>query len=91
MKLLSERKKMVDEGKLKMCTAEYDGSWLPYQQPFQEVTFDWLLEEITYDDCTRKEDISKYLSLKINEMQRDIFELKEFRKNLNRILLQFEK
>jgi hypothetical protein len=29
-KLLSERKKLCDKGKLKMCIAEYDGSWLPY-------------------------------------------------------------
>ncbi|BCJ93518.1 hypothetical protein acsn021_10870 [Anaerocolumna cellulosilytica] len=72
MKLLTERKKLADTGKLKMCMAEYDGSWLPYQQPFEKVTVDWLLVELTYDDCTRKEEIAKYLENKFKSMEQQL-------------------
>jgi hypothetical protein len=72
-KLLSERKKLCDEGKLHMCNAEYDGSWLPYKVPLNEVTYDWLLEELTYDDCERKEEIIQFIKDKFRNMEREIY------------------
>lgn len=82
MKLLSDRKKLVDKGKLKMCTAEYDGSWIPYKRPFTDVTYDWLLEELTYDDCSRKDEIVKYLVFKIDQMEKEIAEYHDLKEHL---------
>lgn len=82
MKLLSERKKLCDEGKLPMCTAEYDGSWLPYEQPFDNVTYEWLLKELTYDDCDRKEEIVEYLVQKIKGMEQEIYKYHDLKEHL---------
>lgn len=86
MKLLSERKKMCDEGKINMCMAEYNGSWLPYKQPFDKVTYDWLLEELTYDDCERKEEIVEYLIDKYKDMEQQIYKYNILKDNINSIL-----
>lgn len=85
-KLLSERKNEADKGNIQMCQAEYSGSWLPYKQNFEEVTLDWLLEELTYDDCNRKEEIVKYLSSKIKNMESEIHEYHEMKEHLKSLI-----
>lgn len=82
MKLLSDRIKLADEGKLKMCSAEYNGSWKPYEADFNKVTYDWLLEELTYDDCMRKEQIVEYLIFKFKDMEKEIYAYYELKENL---------
>jgi hypothetical protein len=85
MKLLSKRKKLCDEGKIKMCLAEYDGSWLPYKQPFENVTYDWLLEELTYDDCDRKNEIISYMVEFIERLEREKSNYHELKENLSNV------
>lgn len=65
-----------------MCMAEYNGTWVPYKVPLHEVTFEWLMKEMTYDDCNRKDEIAKYVIEKFNEMQRKVFDYEKLRHNL---------
>jgi hypothetical protein len=85
MKLLSDRKKLADEGKLPMCMAEYNGSWLPYEQPLDEVTYEWLLEELTYDDCSRKDKIVEYLVQKMKQMEAEIYKYHDLKEHLKSV------
>ena len=62
MKLLKDRVNMCDDGKLKMCTAEYSGNYKPWEEPIDKLSIEWLLEELTYDDCTRKEAICAHIN-----------------------------
>lgn len=86
MKLLSKRVKLCDEGKLQLCVAEYIGSWKPYEVDFNEVTVDWLLEELTYDDCIRKEEIVKYLVSKFNDLEKTKSLYNEMKSNISNII-----
>ena len=82
MKLLSNRKDLCDRGVIKMCMAEYNGSWLPYEQSFDDVTYEWLLEELTYDDCIRKDEIINYLISKFKGMEKQVYMYHELKENL---------
>lgn len=85
LKLLSQRREMAEKGLISMCTAEFDGTWIPYERPLKELTEDWLLEELTYDDCYRKEEIVAYLNEKINSYKRQIYDFNVLKKSIHEI------
>ncbi len=86
MKLLTDRKRLCEEGKIQMCMAEYNGSWLPYKQPLDAVTYDWLLEELTYDDCIRKDEIIAYLIEKIKYLEKQAYKYSDLKDNIKCVM-----